>query len=317
MLGRMVGRALAHGPPASVWDPELLGCSARRTSPSSTWSAASRSGVSRGRRAASRSFFRAPPVAVEALAAAGVRAVWLANNHALDYGQTALLDTLHHLEAAGIAWAGAGRDIAQARRGAVVTVKDVRIGLVGLADHPADFAATASRPGIAWVGSDELAPRGPPGLGVWPRSSGSPRRATSWSSGRTGVRTCSSDPCPHHPVVARALIAAGASIVCGHSAHVAQPIGLIDGGSDLLRPRRFARRLRDRSGPAERPWRARAVQTRRTTRAGTPPTRVHPLGADHTPLGAQSPPGQSCEGRAVRLRPRWRLVWLWPPRRCF
>src|SRR5881392_3218974 len=47
-------------------------------------------------------FFRAPPVAAERLAELGVDAVTLANNHALDYGPDALLDTLAHLDAAGI-----------------------------------------------------------------------------------------------------------------------------------------------------------------------------------------------------------------------
>jgi poly-gamma-glutamate synthesis protein (capsule biosynthesis protein) len=228
MLGRMVGRALAHQPPASVWDPELLEvfreadfaivnlecCISERGEP---WPAPGKP-----------FFFRAPPVAVEALAAAGVRAVWLANNHALDFGQTALLDTFHHLETAGIAWAGAGADVAQARRGAVVTVKDVRIGLVGLADHPADFAATASRPGIAWVGSDELARRGPPDWLVAEVQ----RLATTCDVVVVGPHWGPNmllRPQPHHPVVARALVAAGASVISGHSAHVVQPIGLIDG----------------------------------------------------------------------------------------
>ena len=43
--------------------------------------------------------FRAPPIAAERLAELGVDAVSLANNHALDYGPEALLDTLAHLEA--------------------------------------------------------------------------------------------------------------------------------------------------------------------------------------------------------------------------
>lgn len=61
-------------------------------------------------------FFRAPPAAVEALAYLGVDAVTLANDHALDFGVTALLDTLVHLEAPGIACVGAGADLAAARR---------------------------------------------------------------------------------------------------------------------------------------------------------------------------------------------------------
>src|SRR5688572_17055806 len=51
-------------------------------------------------------FFRAPPVAAEVLAEAGVDCVTLANNHALDYGTDALLDTLDHLSRVGIAYTG-------------------------------------------------------------------------------------------------------------------------------------------------------------------------------------------------------------------
>ena len=40
--------------------------------------------------------FRAPPRAVDALTPLGVRCVTLANNHALDFGEQALLDTLEH-----------------------------------------------------------------------------------------------------------------------------------------------------------------------------------------------------------------------------
>src|ERR671923_1635481 len=44
-------------------------------------------------------FFRAPPAATEVLRRLGVDCVTLANNHALDYGHIALLDTLEHLRA--------------------------------------------------------------------------------------------------------------------------------------------------------------------------------------------------------------------------
>jgi poly-gamma-glutamate synthesis protein (capsule biosynthesis protein) len=59
-------------------------------------------------------FFRGPPLAAELLAGIGVDCVTLANNHALDYGPQALLDTFEHLSAAGIAWVGAGADAARA-----------------------------------------------------------------------------------------------------------------------------------------------------------------------------------------------------------
>src|ERR671922_462870 len=53
-------------------------------------------------------FFRAPPRAAELLAGFGVDCVTLANNHTLDFGAVALADTLEHLDAAGVAWVGAG-----------------------------------------------------------------------------------------------------------------------------------------------------------------------------------------------------------------
>jgi poly-gamma-glutamate synthesis protein (capsule biosynthesis protein) len=228
MLGRMVGQALASRPPASVWDPALLDvfreadaavvnlecCISDRGEP---WPSPGKP-----------FFFRAPPDAVEALAVAGIRAVWLANNHALDFGETALLDTFDHLEAAGIVWAGAGRDLAEARRGTVMTVGETSVGLVGLADHPPDFGATGDRPGIAWIDPDELARRGPPGWLIEEVR----RLATTCSIVAVGPHwgpNMERRPQPHHPVIARALFGAGATVVAGHSAHVFQPIERIDG----------------------------------------------------------------------------------------
>jgi poly-gamma-glutamate capsule biosynthesis protein CapA/YwtB (metallophosphatase superfamily) len=226
MLGRMVGRALGERPPASVWDPELLAvfreadlaivnlecCISERGTP---WPAPGKP-----------FFFRAPPAAVEALAAAGVRAVWLANNHALDFGETALRDTFDHLAAAGIAWAGAGRDLDEARRAAVITIGGTTIGLVGFADHPADFAASVDAPGIAWIADDELRQHGPPD---WLLSE---VRRLAWTCDLVVVGphwgpNMRLQPLRHHPAVARALVAAGASILVGHSAHLVQPIALV------------------------------------------------------------------------------------------
>ncbi len=60
-------------------------------------------------------FFRAPPVAAELLAELGVDCATLANNHALDFGREALLETIERLRAAGVAPVGAGEDVEAAR----------------------------------------------------------------------------------------------------------------------------------------------------------------------------------------------------------
>src|SRR2546423_2238557 len=96
-------------------------------------------------------FFRAPPIAVESLRAIGVRAVSLANNHALDYGQEALADTLELVGAAGIATAGAGRGADAARRGAVVEAGGRRVGLVAMTDHPRAYDAGPDSLGVAYA----------------------------------------------------------------------------------------------------------------------------------------------------------------------
>ena len=78
--------------------------------------------------------FRAPPASAEALARLGVDCVTLANNHALDLGPTALVDTFAYLESAGIAWVGAGPDLDQARALAVLEAGGYRLGVIVATD---------------------------------------------------------------------------------------------------------------------------------------------------------------------------------------
>jgi poly-gamma-glutamate synthesis protein (capsule biosynthesis protein) len=161
-------------------------------------------------------FFRAPPVAAELLAEIGVDAVTLANNHALDYGFEALLDTLEHLRAVGIATAGAGADVASARASCLLSAHGVRLALIGASDHPRDFAAGPDRPGIAYA---DL--RTDPG-GGWLKGAVAAARADAdavlvsphWGPNMTV------SPRAEIRRAARALVAAGAGVVAGHSAHV-------------------------------------------------------------------------------------------------
>lgn len=92
--------------------------------------------------------FCARPFAVNALTAAGINLVSLANNHIRDHGTDALVDTLALLEAHGIASAGAGRDEAQARRGAALEVNGVRTAVLA-------FSAVFSHGYPAWRAGPE------------------------------------------------------------------------------------------------------------------------------------------------------------------
>jgi poly-gamma-glutamate capsule biosynthesis protein CapA/YwtB (metallophosphatase superfamily) len=161
-------------------------------------------------------FFRAPPRAVELLAHLGVDCVSLANNHALDYGEDALLDTLDHLRAAGIVCVGAGADIEAARAPRVLEAPGTRLGIVAFSDHPAEFTAGPGRPGIAYVDlRGAAAPRWVHRAIAAARESADAVLVTPhWGPNMT------TEPVPHVRAAAPGLIKAGAVLVAGHSAHV-------------------------------------------------------------------------------------------------
>ena len=86
----------------------------------------------RGKPANKTFVFRAPPSAAERIAAAGVDVANLANNHAMDYGADALLDTINHLQARGVVALGAGATSTDAYRHQVIEVRPgVRVAFVG------------------------------------------------------------------------------------------------------------------------------------------------------------------------------------------
>ena len=163
-------------------------------------------------------FFRAPPVAAERLAGLGVDAVTMANNHALDYGPDALLDTLAHLDAAGIAAVGAGEDDALAREPHVIRCGGLRLRLVACSDHPDAYAARPDRPGIAVAELDAALPD-------WLCAAARPDADADavlvtphWGPNMVA------EPIDRVRRAADTLLAAGAALVAGHSAHVFQGV---------------------------------------------------------------------------------------------
>jgi poly-gamma-glutamate synthesis protein (capsule biosynthesis protein) len=81
---------------------------------------------------------------------AGFDVLTLANNHAVDFGRGALLDTVHAVRAAGMQAIGAGANARLARRPAIVTDGGLRIAFLGYSDvNPPGFSATADAPGTA------------------------------------------------------------------------------------------------------------------------------------------------------------------------
>jgi poly-gamma-glutamate capsule biosynthesis protein CapA/YwtB (metallophosphatase superfamily) len=157
-------------------------------------------------------FFRAPPAATDVLSGLGVDCVTLANNHALDFGPVALLDTFEYLRSAGIAWVGAGRNLAEARAPALLEANGFRLAVLGCSDHPPDYAAEPDAPGIAyeldWV----------PGA-IAELDADAVLLTPHWGPNMAG------EPLPKTRRAAAALHDAGATLIAGHSAHVFHGVG--------------------------------------------------------------------------------------------
>ena len=230
MLGRGVAAEIASRDPASFWGdvrPLLLGSDlvianleCAITSHAVPWT--------RTRKAF---HFRAPPAAVQVLRAAGVRAVSLANNHVLDFEEAGLRDTLRHLDAAGIAHAGAGENLEKAREPAIVDVGGRKIGIVAFTDNEPGWAARPGRPGTSYL-------RFLPGPGalrvvrqavVRAREGGAELVVLSLHWGPNMVQR----PRRPFPAFARAAIHLGVGLIHGHSAHSFHGVGIHRGAPIL------------------------------------------------------------------------------------
>jgi len=100
--------------------------------------------------------YRMHPENADCLTVAGIDAVVLANNHTLDWGQAALIQTLGTLETVGVQPVGAGRDAEAAEAPAVIELGNGRRLLVFAAAHPSSgvpehWAAQIDQPGLFYL----------------------------------------------------------------------------------------------------------------------------------------------------------------------
>lgn len=117
---------------------------------------------SRGTQAPDKQFtFRVAPDKVSMFREMGIDLVTLANNHALDYGTEALLDSIDTLDNADIAHVGAGKDLEAARDPVIVELNGRTFAFIGATRviPVAEWAAGTDRPGMfsAYDGGAQLA----------------------------------------------------------------------------------------------------------------------------------------------------------------
>ena len=172
--------------------------------------------------------FRSPPGWAARLGDAGVDAVSVANNHALDYGPGALAETVANLRAAGVAAVGAGANRADALTPVTMFVGGVRVALL---------AATQIIPTSSWVATDRHAGLASAGKHVIDANSSALVDAVAAARATHDVVVVvlhwgiegSACPSAVQKQLARLLVDSGATAVLGAHPHVLQPIRVENG----------------------------------------------------------------------------------------
>jgi len=165
--------------------------------------------------------FRGPPDSARALKIGGIDVVSLANNHAKDYGDKALSETIEGLDAEGISRCGAGMNSAEAYQPCYLESHGVRVAFVAFTwVVPAGWAARNSTPGVATTYNTEMVART---IMEAKKSSNYVVASFHW-----GIELARS-PGAAQRELAHLAVDSGADLVLGHHPHVVQGFELYKG----------------------------------------------------------------------------------------
>ncbi|MDP2309116.1 MAG: CapA family protein [Pseudomonadota bacterium] len=166
--------------------------------------------------------FYAPVALAEAVRDAGFDAVSIANNHVWDQGRAGLVETVGHLDAVGLAWAGAGRTCAEAEAYRIFERNGLTIGWVAasrvhnlyLNGEPADPCVFKFDPARVIA------------VGQAARAAGAELVVLSVHWGQE----YEAEPRSWERNYAKMLVAGGFDVILGHHPHVLQPIEWVEHG---------------------------------------------------------------------------------------
>lgn len=234
--------------------------------------------------------FRTSPEAAPALKRAGFSVLTLANNHMMDFGSTALHDTISHLRREGIATTGAGKTLADARRPAIIRVKGKSIAFLAYSlTQPVEFFAGNERAGTA--------------PGYRPYVEEDVRKAKSaadyvvvsfhWGAERAEL------PKQYQRDAAYRAIDAGADLVIGHHPHVLQGIETYQGKTILYSLGNFA--FGSRSPHADRSMIARVRFDGETSAVEIIPLNVLYRDVRYRPVVLEGKKGEAVIGHLNRI----------------
>jgi len=171
-------------------------------------------------------YFRADKIAIDSLKAAGIDYVSLANNHILDFQEKGMLDCIKLLDKNGIKHAGAGKNLKEASKPALLETNGIKIAVLSYADHHIEWRATKNRPGINYTPITLDAKQ-------LDRIKDSIKKAKELAdflifSIHWGPNMRENPP-TEFIRFAHAIIESGADIFHGHSAHIFQPVEIYNG----------------------------------------------------------------------------------------
>ncbi len=177
---------------------------------------------------------RHSPEMVTGYLAGGFDVLAFASNHCLDYGIEPFLDTLELLDRHEIRYVGAGRNIEEARKPAIIEKKGTRVGFLSyLLELPLGWGAHPIKPGVAPIRQDAL--YGPPyvneeDLEAMVLDIGKTRASVDvliasyhWGASQSRTLTLS------QKAIAHAAIDAGADLIIGRHPHILQGIEVYKG----------------------------------------------------------------------------------------
>lgn len=205
-----------------------------------------------------RLIFTGPPGGADVLASAKVSLVSTANNHAWDFGKSALFETIANLERAQVPFAGTGRDAERAYKPAVLRVKDRSIALFAVTHvwNQPPFDAHEGKDFVAWANVDKLR------AGIEQARRDNDFVLVSYHGGEEYVDA----PVERTRRFAKAVMALGVDAFIGHHPHVPQGIGWSEG-----RPVVYSLGNLVFAGHDDRPWTKQSFFARITLRKGERP----------------------------------------------
>jgi poly-gamma-glutamate synthesis protein (capsule biosynthesis protein) len=195
-----------------------------------------------------RGTVRKDPHNRKSIANAGYSVISLASNHSADWGYDALLDCIDNLRAEGVTAIGAGKNISEARQPAIVERNGKRIAFLSYCSvAPEGYYAASNKPGCApmrAIAHFEALEYDQPGTPA--RTMTFPVQADLEAllqdvraakaqadyvavSLHWGIHIMRAVIADYQPVVAHAIIDAGADIIFGHHPHILKAVEVYQG----------------------------------------------------------------------------------------